>query len=158
MLLRWTIWLHKWLALAVGLQIVFWVAGGLFMVAVPIQMVRGEQHIALSKPATLDRSKLLTLDQVAAKTEEPDLVDANLVSTPRAPMWVLKSTSGRDLFVDARTGDYFEDEISEADARRFAAAAYQGPGKPVAVKHFDAPPLRSGATDPAFEVRFDDPD
>ena len=45
-LLRWTIRVHKWLALIVGIQIILWVTGGVVMSVIPIETVRGEHNIA----------------------------------------------------------------------------------------------------------------
>ena len=55
-LLRWTIRIHKWLALAVGIQIVLWVMGGVVMSVIPIERVRGEHNIAptVDQPLRLD--------------------------------------------------------------------------------------------------------
>ncbi|MCC6789814.1 MAG: hypothetical protein IT547_18440, partial [Hyphomonadaceae bacterium] len=33
---------HKWLALLVGVQIVFWVVSGLFFTIIPIEQIRSE--------------------------------------------------------------------------------------------------------------------
>ena len=43
-MLRWSIQLHKWIALIVGIQVLGWVLGGLIMTALPIEKVRGEHH------------------------------------------------------------------------------------------------------------------
>ena len=37
-LLRWTLRIHKWLALVVGIQIVLWIAGGVVMSVIPIEI------------------------------------------------------------------------------------------------------------------------
>lgn len=44
---------HKWLALLVGIQIVFWVVSGLFFTIFPIQQIRSENLIrpAQTKPS-----------------------------------------------------------------------------------------------------------
>ncbi|MEZ5996165.1 MAG: PepSY domain-containing protein [Hyphomonadaceae bacterium] len=39
-------WLHKWLALIVGLQVIFWIGSGLFFAVYPIERVRSEHRIA----------------------------------------------------------------------------------------------------------------
>lgn len=44
--------LHKWLALIVGIQLLAWVLGGLFMTSIPIKTVRGE-HLRAPAP-TID--------------------------------------------------------------------------------------------------------
>ena len=49
---------HKWIGIIIGIQIVLWVAGGLVMSAFPIELVRGESASApADKPARLHRRR-----------------------------------------------------------------------------------------------------
>ena len=41
---RWAIRIHKWVALAVGLQIVLWVLGGVVMSAIPVSYTHLRAH------------------------------------------------------------------------------------------------------------------
>ena len=157
MLLRWTIWLHKWLALIIGAQVVLWIVGGLVMVVLPIQKVRGEHRIAHPAPIVLDTKALLSAEAAIAKSELDQVSEATLKVAPRGPLWTIKTAYGRQQSYDARTGEDIE-EISEADARAFAARAYAGPGKVTKAVYFEDPPERSGATDPVWAVSFDDPE
>ena len=50
---------HKWIALVVGVQVLFWTAGGVVMTAIPIERVRSEHHLAKAKPAPIDFSRTL---------------------------------------------------------------------------------------------------
>lgn len=52
---------HKWLALLVGIQIVFWVVSGLFFTIFPIQQIRSENLIRPSQAQTLDTATLASL-------------------------------------------------------------------------------------------------
>ena len=52
---------HKWLALLVGIQIVFWVVSGLFFTIFPIQQIRSENLIRQSQAQTLDTATLASL-------------------------------------------------------------------------------------------------
>jgi uncharacterized iron-regulated membrane protein len=52
---------HKWLALLVGIQIVFWVVSGLFFTIFPIQQIRSENLIRASQAQTLDTATLGSL-------------------------------------------------------------------------------------------------
>jgi len=45
--------IHKWLALLVGVQVLFWVASGLFFAVYPIERVRSEHRIAERQIAPL---------------------------------------------------------------------------------------------------------
>ena len=46
--------IHKWLALLMAIQILFWFASGLFFAAVPIERVRSEHQIADAAPVAVD--------------------------------------------------------------------------------------------------------
>ena len=48
---------HKWLALLVGVQIVFWVVSGLFFTIIPIEQIRSEHLI---RPAETARPLAIT--------------------------------------------------------------------------------------------------
>ena len=52
---------HKWLALLVGVQIVFWVASGLFFTLFPIQQIRSENLIRPNQAQTIDPASLPSL-------------------------------------------------------------------------------------------------
>jgi uncharacterized iron-regulated membrane protein len=57
-------WVHKWLALLIGVQILFWVASGLFFTMFPIEQIRSEHLIRQSAPQSIDIAALAPLDAV----------------------------------------------------------------------------------------------
>lgn len=59
-------WLHKWLALIIGVQIVFWFASGLFFAIYPIERVRSEHRIAKQAAAPLSAAELRSPAEIAA--------------------------------------------------------------------------------------------
>ena len=52
---------HKWLALLVGIQIVFWVVSGLFFTLFPIQQIRSENLVRPTEAQTIDTATLASL-------------------------------------------------------------------------------------------------
>ena len=52
---------HKWLALLVGVQIVFWVVSGLFFTLIPIQQIRSENLVRPAQAQTIDTATLASL-------------------------------------------------------------------------------------------------
>jgi hypothetical protein len=50
-------WTHKWLALIVGVQVLFWVGSGLFFAAFPIAHVRSEHRIAARQAPPLNAAR-----------------------------------------------------------------------------------------------------
>jgi hypothetical protein len=69
-LVRISSWLHKWLALIVGVQMLFWVASGLFFAVFPIERVRSEHRIAQVEVAPLALTASAT-DMAALLPEVP---------------------------------------------------------------------------------------
>jgi DUF971 family protein len=59
-------WIHKWLALLVGVQMLFWVASGLFFAIFPIERVRSEHRLADHAVVALDIAKLPSAADIAA--------------------------------------------------------------------------------------------
>ena len=65
---------HKWLALLVGVQIVFWVVSGLFFTLFPIEQIRSENLIRPAQAQAIATATLAPLanlrgDQEAAPTK-----------------------------------------------------------------------------------------
>jgi len=151
--LRTATWLHKWIALVVGLQILFWVGGGLVMTALPIERVRGEHHVRAVDPTPLP-SGLQTLDVVRAATGL-DPVKAELKPTPRGPAWVLTPVEGAATVVSATTGAPFP-PMTPDQARRTAARSYTGHGAPISARLLAQAPAETGKSGPVWRVDFDD--
>ena len=153
--LRWSLQLHKWIALIVGVQVLFWVAGGLVMTAIPIEKVRGEHHAAERAPAALPASGLLSPQDAARAAGLTSLSQATLGSTPRGPVWTLTAPGGEPVIVSARDGRPLP-ALTETEAARLAAAAYRGDGKPVSTRLLPQAPAETGKSGPLWRVDFDD--
>ena len=123
-LLRLSTFLHKWVALIVGLQVLFWVGGGLVMTAIPIETVRGEHRALEREPGPLDLGALPALDEIAARAGVPPVLAA-LKTTPRGPAWTLTPALGEPVTVSALTGRPFG-ALSAAEASALARGAYRG--------------------------------
>lgn len=63
-------WAHKWLALIVGVQMLFWVASGLFFALSPIERVRSEHRVAEHAYPALDLAGVRPPGAVAALLPE----------------------------------------------------------------------------------------
>lgn len=153
-MLRWSTQIHKWLALVVGLQVLGWVLGGVVMTAIPIERVRGEHHVAAFQPAPLPATGLKDQATVAAALGVTP-VEATLKSTLRGPLWLLKDAAGGFHVADATTARPVT-PLPEAEVRLLAGAQYQGEGRPVAVRWYEAPPQEAGRPGPLWRVDFDD--
>ena len=153
-MLRLSMQLHKWIALVVGVQVLFWVVGGLVMTAIPIERVRSEHHLVKPAAAPLALGGLVSLETAAAAVGSAP-AEATLKTTARGPVWSLKAADGKEVAVDARTGRRLA-PMTEAEARTLAARAYKGPGRPVEARFFAEAPAETGREGPLWRVDFDD--
>jgi hypothetical protein len=154
-MLRWSLQLHKWIALVVGIQGLGWVLGGLIMTSIPIERVRGENHIAAVVLPQVDLKRLLPLEKQLALAGMTDVGTATLKRTPRGPIWVLQSASGSEGWWNAYTGENVE-EITKPEARRYAALAYKGSGRLTAVDYEETAPREAQVGGPLWRASFDD--
>ena len=152
-LVRLSTQIHKWVSLIVGVQVIFWVVGGLVMVSIPIERVRSEHHVREVALPTLP-SNVLPLAEVAARTGiQP--TRAELRSTLRGPVWVLRNGDEKPVTVSALTGTP-PAAMTATEARAAAVAAYVGTGTPVAVQYLARPPQETGRETPVWRVDFND--
>lgn len=152
--LRLSTQIHKWVALVVGIQVLFWVGGGLVMTAIPIETVRSEHHVRKPADAPLVLDGLLPIGAVAAARGEP-LSRAELKGTPRGPAWVLTPVKGEAITVSARTGAPFG-PLQADEARRLALGAYKGEGQPIRSEFLPKAPQETGREGPMWRVDFSD--
>lgn len=153
-MLRLSTQIHKWLALVVGLQVLGWVLGGVVMTAIPIETVRSEHHHAKFQPSELPADGLVSYSQAARATGIAP-VEANLRSSLRGPLWVLKDAAGKTHVVDARSGRHVA-PLPAAEARLLAGVQYDGTGAPGSPRWFAEPPQEAGRPGPLWAVDFDD--
>lgn len=153
-MLRWSLQLHKWIALVVGIQVLAWVLGGVVMTVIPIERVRGEHRVAERRAEPLAFDGLMSVSQ-AAQAAGVAPVEALLKTTPRGPVWALKDADGKTTVVDAIAADPLP-RLSPAEARRLARTAYAGDGRPVSVRYLPQAPQETGREGPLWRVDFDD--
>lgn len=145
---------HIWLSWIVGLQIVIWVATGLFMALSPIETVRGE-HLA-RKPETIDLRGVPVLlpGEIAAREKKP--VERLLLKTWLGrPTYEIHYADGRAALVDAASGKRLS-PLTGTAAEMAARAVYAG-GEPMQEATRVDPkaiPLDFRRDEPAWAVRF----
>lgn len=143
---------HRWLGLAIGAQVLLWLASGLFMSWFPIEEVRGER---LRKPAseqTLVWSEGLVPPQVALRAVPGPVHGLNAGMMAEVPVWRLRTHDGPAL-VDARSGQRL-DPITADQALAVANNVWRGRGAASAPVHFKEAPREAGVDGPAWRVDF----
>jgi hypothetical protein len=112
---------HKWIALVVGIQALFWMLSGLYMTSISIDIIHGD-HLAHAPTAPLPSAPMLDPDALA--TRYPGLTSFRLKTWMERPVYELQHAAGSSL-VDARSGAKLS-PIDERIARKLAASLYQG--------------------------------
>ncbi|MBN8553362.1 MAG: PepSY domain-containing protein [Caulobacterales bacterium] len=153
---RVSVWLHKWIGLIVAAQIAFWVIGGLVMVALPIERVRGEHRLSEIPAVQLDMGQTRPLAEVATEAGVFP-ARAELSMTPRGPVWTLSPVEGEPVRLSARTGRPLT-PYDAAEAQRLASEQYQGPGEAQSAELLAEAPVETGREGPLWRVEFDDPE
>jgi uncharacterized iron-regulated membrane protein len=144
--------LHRWLGLALAIQIVIWMSSGVVMSLLPIEHVRGENMVAYHAPTDLKVQNYFPPAGVLA--EVGGAREATLKSWLGREVYVVTGANGKAMF-DADTGDRLS-PISEADARRAALADFAGEDGIDRAILLNSPPRESGRDVPLWRVEFTD--
>ena len=148
-MLRFARW-HIWLGWLVGFPILMWTATGLFMVARPIEEVRGS-HLRAPQ-AAIDPAGL----RFPATIGEP-IHEARLVAQPDGPAWIVTAADGARWRYSARHGTATPPVVAD-EARRIAAEAYAGKARLDGVTYFpaDEVPVEARSAGAVWQARFAD--
>lgn len=146
--------LHRWIALAVALQLLAWAAGGLLFSILDIDDVHGNldrvevEHGPLGSPLPITADAALATAGVARK--------ASLVVRRGRPEWEIELQEGGLVLIDARTGARVP-QVAEEEARQIASAGTRGAKGVLSAKLIERdPPLEYREKPlPAWQVVLD---
>lgn len=114
-------WVHKWLALIVGVQVLFWVGSGLFFAVFPIEQVRSEHRIAHQHTTLAPAPDRSPADMTALLPEAPTRVSYETTSTGD-PVAVAEFPARRPILIDLN--DWRVASPLDADAAALIAQTY----------------------------------
>jgi hypothetical protein len=140
--------LHVWLAWIVGVPILFWTASGLWMVARPIDEVRGTAlraaPVSLRPPPVLVPPRGRALRSLALEIQAG------------RPVWIVGYPNGGAGRADPATGAMLP-ALTEPEARAVARAALARPPGVLAATRTGAhaPPIELRRARPAWAVTFE---
>lgn len=144
---------HKWLALAAVLPVVFWVASGLFFAVYPIEQVRSEHRLAIGRAITIDPGTVLA--PAALNLSQPP-TKLSLQQGLGGPQYIVEFGPGeRPVLLDAASGR----QLSPLDSDAAAEVALAALNETLPVQRVDyvirASPEYRGLL-PAWRVAFVD--
>ena len=143
--------LHIWLGWVVAAPLLLWTISGLWMVARPIEEVRGE-HLR-STPVPLAYAGAARWPDTRGRT----LKSLTVESRPGGPVWVASFTTGEARRADLVTGQLLP-PVSREEAVLLARVAYLATASIAKVTRTpaDRPPLALRRPRPAWGIHFDD--
>jgi hypothetical protein len=141
--------LHRVLALVVGLQALIWMASGLYMTAVSIDVIHGD-HVTRHRHAPLPAGPFVP----PATDDAVEAVRLKALADGRAVYEIRKA--GRTHLQDARTGTAIA-PLDARGARALAQQLYTGQGAIAGVRWLTRAPREVGSRPaPMWRVSFDD--
>jgi hypothetical protein len=147
--------LHKWLGLALGLQLLIWAVSGFYMVAVDIDFIHGDSLVRNEAPPLRAQDQVLGLPALIEKY--PDLIGAQLSTLPgfTHPVYELTKDETR-LTIDAVTGEVLS-PMSAQSIEALASRYYAGNGRIARAELIETTPVEArGRRAPLWRVEFDD--
>lgn len=147
--------LHKWLGLIVGLQILIWLATGLYMVVVDIDFIHGDSLVKNMRDViVVPDSKLLSM--ASLRIRYPDATQIGLRPVMGKTFYTVTTATDRYL-LDPETG-VVHSPLGEKAAREIAAYHYAGEAPVISARLINANPPMEIQTRrlPLWRIDFDD--
>jgi len=115
--------LHKWLGLLVGLQILIWLASGLYMVVVDIDFIHGDSLVKnIQQKVVVAQTPVL--DIAALRLKHPTATQIGLSPVMGQTFYTVTTTDNRYLYKPG-TGDLVS-PLDETTARQIAKYHFDG--------------------------------
>ncbi len=149
-----SIGLHKWVALVVGIQLFLWVAGGLVMSLSDIDEVHGDLTKAVIEPKALRWERVVAASAIVGQVPAP-IAELSLTIGFFGPQYRLTDTSGAVYQFDAQTGEPLR-AIDATQALEIAEANYSGDGAGQPSSRVTQNSTEYRGRLPAWRVDFDD--
>ena len=115
---------HRWIALVVGVQALLWMLSGLYMTAIPIELIHGD-HLAHVEAEPLSEVAVRA-DTSVLSERYPDLTGFRLKQLMGQTVYELHQ-AGKTTLVDSTTGVELP-PLDEHQARQLASSFYRGDG------------------------------
>lgn len=152
-LMRTMRFLHKWLTLIVGLQLLLWTVSGLVFAFLDHDEVASSSSLNPPAGAVLPRGARLAEPGVIAGSQAAGLVDLTLQRLGEGWVYRLRFEDGIRLL---RAEDGAPFEVDEPLVRELAAARYAGTGALRSVALRQPPVLEAREAGAVWEAAFDD--
>jgi uncharacterized iron-regulated membrane protein len=147
--------LHKWLGLLIGLQVLVWLASGLYMVVVDIDFIHGDTLVKnMQQKLVVPRAPPLNIADL--RERYPDAIQIGLRTVMGKTFYTVRTPDSRYL-VDVETGTLVS-PLVEDTARKIARHHYSGEAQVAGASLISSNPPTEIQTRslPLWRVDFDD--
>jgi hypothetical protein len=145
---------HKWLALIIGIQIFIWIATGLFFTVMPIEQVRSEHRIRELTPAVLSAADLTAVPNAIAGAQTP--IRLMVENRPEGARIVADYADGSAALFDARSGRRLS-PLNQESALIIARARINTEASVASSELVTAASPEYRGALPAWRIAFDEP-
>jgi len=146
--------IHKWLGLIIGLQVVFWVFGGLVMSSFPIDQVHGDHLRNEIQSKKLNVSAFYPIVELVTQCDF-EVKGIVIEDGFFGPQYRLTDMQNKLHFYHAKTGLVIE-PLTETEALTVAKKLYSGNGKLLSQTLITQNSTEYRKRIPAWRVEFDD--
>lgn len=143
---------HRWLGLALGVQVALWMASGFIMSWYDIELVRGETNAMKGFPPELEPRSYANPGGVIAQA--PGATSVRLKNFLNGPVYEVAGDAETAMF-DAMSGAKIT-PIPEDAARKIAHRDFSGEGKIVTMELLREAPQEYRRAVPVWRAGFDD--
>lgn len=148
--------IHKWVGLIVGIQVVLWIAGGLYMTWKPIEVVRGEHNMREAEVLALNEAEgIIPVSQAIEAAGGARITGLSLGHMLGDPVYRLERAEGSHMLVDALSGAVLS-PIAEEKALALAIADFAGEAHPEAANWLTEKNMEYRGTLPVWQVYLHD--
>ncbi|MEX0735262.1 MAG: PepSY domain-containing protein [Steroidobacteraceae bacterium] len=149
---------HKWLALAVGIQLLLWAASGFYMVVVDLDFIHGDQLVRNLKPELDVSGQFASFDSLRRNRFDINAIRLRALPDDGSAVYEIVTAAGIEL-IDARTGHKMP-PLPERRVIELARAYYAGNGNAMhaalIASEADKPGEIQSQRLPLWRVDFDD--
>lgn len=144
--------IHRWVGLVIGIQVLLWIAGGVYMSAVPLNWVHGKHLI--SPPEALQPP----VGQIVMNLDLSGYQSLNWIDRAGAPVLEAVNFDNEVVFLDPMSINPKPlEKLEKSVVQRLAGERYVGEGALETIEYLEVLPSEaSGIQIPVYRVLFDD--
>ena len=151
--------IHRWMSVAISLQLIIWLISGLVLNTIDHQAARGKQYQVSNITTSNNKTNLFDLKSLL--DTYPKTIEVKLISIIQQPYYLLtikkalyQHFSQQYHLIDAISGDNIV--VDKAFAKRIARASYKGNGEISAIHLLEHSSDFPRQQNPSWQVVFAD--